>query len=748
MISNKNFFSWCLFLALFGVQVPLSHAADAVDCPELVQKVFKSVSLKSKILDESGKLLEKYKGMEGYARFAEEHGGAGIESNMKSVFTDASAVLGEKIFKNLNWEQFSRTVKDFRAFRGKILDENGKPLEKYLGMEGYAKFAEEHGGAGIESNMKSVFTDASAVLGEKIFKNLNWQQFSRTVEVFRAFRGKILDESGKPLEKYLGMEGYAQFAKEHGGADVKSNMQSVFQDASAVLGKTTFELLNWHAFSKTVEVFRAFRGKILDENGKPLEKYLGMEGYAQFAVDYVGAGIESNMGSVFQDASAVLGEKIFKSLNWQQFSRTVEDFRAFRGRILDENGNPLEKYLGMEGYAQFSVDYGGAGVKSNMKSVFADASAVLGEETFKLLNWQQFSRTVEVFRAFRGKILDENGRPLEKYLGMEGYARFAIDYVGAGVKSNMRSVFQDASAVLGKTTFELLDWQQFSKTVEVFRAFRGKILDENGKPLKKYLGMEGYARFAKEHGGAGVKSNMRSVFQDASAVLGKTTFELLNWHAFSKTVEVFRAFRGKILDADGNPLEKYVGMEGYAQFAEDYGRAGIESNMGSVFTDASAVLGKTTFELLNWQKFSRTVEVFRAFRGKILDENGEPLEKYLGMEGYVKFAVDHGKKGRKSNMGSVFTDVSAVLGGKKEMDRLGLGWKVFQGSVSQYEDLIELFSITDTAALQGLEGQKFVADRIFKGRTILAYRNVSVLRLELLGDREAFKSLGWSRSKF
>ena len=82
------------------------------------------------------------------------------------------------------------------------------------------------------------------------------------------------------------------------------------------------------------------------------------------------------------------------------------------------------------------------------------------------------------------------------------------------------------------------------------------------------------------------------------------------------------------------------------------------------------------------------------------------------------------------------------------MDRLGLGWKKIQGSVSQYEDLIELFSITDTAALQGLEGQKFVADKIFKGGTISTYRNVSVLRLELLGDREAFKSLGWSSSKF
>ena len=284
--------------------------------------------------------------------------------------------------------------------------------------------------------------------------------------------------------------------------------------------------------------------------------------------------------------------------------------------------------------------------------------------------------------------------------------------------------------------------------MEVFRAFRGKILDENGEPFKKYLGMEGYARFANEHGGADVKSNMNLVFQDASAVLGKTTFELLNWHVFSRTVEDFRAFRGKILDENGKPLEKYLGMEGYAQFAKEHGGAGDQSNMNLVFQDASAVLGKTTFELLNWQQFSKTVEVFRAFRGKILDENGEPFKKYLGMEGYARFAKEHGGAGIESKMGSIFKDVSAVLGGKKEMDRLGLGWKKIQGSVSQYEDLIELFSTTDTAALQGLEGQKFVADKIFKGGTIPTYMNVSALRLKLLGDWEAFKSLGWSRSKF
>ena len=433
-----------------------------------------------------------------------------------------------------------------------------------------------------------------------------------------------------------------------------------------------------------------------------------------------------------------LTQKVFKSV-------------SFKSKILDENGKPLEKYLGMEGYARFAEEHGGAGIESNMKSVFTDASAVLGEEIFKSLNWHVFSRTVEVFRAFRGKILDADGNPLERYLGMEGYARFAKEHGGAGDQSNMQSVFTDASAVLGEETFKLLNWQQFSRTVEDFRAFRGKILDKNGRLLKKYKGMEGYARFAKEHGGAGDQSNMQSVFTDASAVLGEETFKLLNWQQFSRTVEDFRAFRGKILDKNGRPLKKYKGMEGYARFAEEHGGADAKSNMRSVFTDASAVLGEEIFKSLNWQQFSKTVEVFRAFRGKILDKNGRPLKKYKGMEGYARFAKEHGEAGIESNMGSIFKDASAVLGGKKEMDRLGLGWKGVQGSVSQYESLNEFFfnlKESDLEKILGQEGQKYVAREIYKGNTLRTYRNVSALRLELLGDWEAFKSLGWSKSKF
>ena len=743
-------FLLCFFVLFFGVQGPFfhTHATEAVDCPNLAQKVFRNTSLKAKILDADGIPLEKYKGMEGYARFARDHGGAGTKSNMHSVFTNVSAILDEEAFKSLEWQQFSKTVEDFFAYPSKILDADGKPLEKYKGMEGYARFTQDHGGAGTKSNMHSVFVNVSAVLDEEAFKSLSWQKFSKNVEEFFAFKGKILNADGKPFEKYKGMEGYARFAQDYGGAGRKSYMRSVFKNASAVLDKETFESLGWQQFQKTVDEFFAFRGKILDAEGNPFEQYLGMEGYAQFAQDHGGASTKSNMHSVFVNVSAILDEETFRSLAWQQFSKTVDEFFSYRDKILDAEGNPLEKYKGMEGYAKFSQDHGGAGTKSYMASIFQNVSAVLDKEIFESLGWQQFQKTVDEFFAFRGKILDAEGNPFEQYLGMEGYAQFAQDHGGASTKSNMHSVFANVSAILDEETFRSLAWQQFSKTVDEFFSYRDKILDTEGNPLEKYLGMKGYAQFAQDYGGADKKSYMSSVFKNISAILDKKTFELLEWQHFNKTVEEFFAYRDKILDAEGNPLEKYLDMEGYAKFTQDHGGAGIQSEMSSIFINTSAVLDKKTFERLGWQYFNKTVEEFFAYRDKILDTDGNPLEKYLGMEGYVRFAQDHGGVGKKSNMLSVFSNTSAVLGGKKEMKRLGLGWKVFRGNVAQYQALIDFFKITDRVTLQGLEGQKLVADTIFVGKTKPTYDNVSVLRVELLGDREAFTHLGWSNSNF
>ena len=57
--------------------------------------------------------------------------------------------------------------------------------------------------------------NVSSVLSESEFKKLGWQKFYGSELEFHELRGEILDESGKPKEKYIGQGGYALFAKDH-----------------------------------------------------------------------------------------------------------------------------------------------------------------------------------------------------------------------------------------------------------------------------------------------------------------------------------------------------------------------------------------------------------------------------------------------------------------------------------------------------------------------------------------------------
>ena len=162
--------------------------------------------------------------------------------------------------------------------------------------------------------------------------------------------------------------------------------------------------------------------------------------------------------------------------------------------------------------------------------------------------------------------------------------------------------------------------------------------------------------------------------------------------------------------------------------------------MLKAFMNVSSVLNESEFKELGWQEFHGSVDEFHELRGKILDESGKPREKYIGQEGYALFAKDH----YGGAMLKAFKNVSSVLGGHANMKILGLDWKQFNGKSSEYWKLFLLFKNNDPLAFQGVEGQKKVAKEIFKGDLKRTYRNVSSLRVHLLGSWEAFKDLGWS----
>ena len=129
---------------------------------------------------------------------------------------------------------------------------------------------------------------------------------------FHELRGKILDESGKLREKYIGQEGYALFAKDH----YKGAMLKAFMNVSSVLSESEFKELGWQEFIGSVDEFRELMGQILDESGKLREKYIGQEGYALFAKDHY----DRAMLKAFKNVSSVLSESEFKELGWQAVS--------------------------------------------------------------------------------------------------------------------------------------------------------------------------------------------------------------------------------------------------------------------------------------------------------------------------------------------------------------------------------------------------------------------------------------------
>ena len=271
-----------------------------------------------------------------------------------------------------------------------------------------------------------------------------------------------------------------------------------------------------------------------------------------------------------------------------------------------------------------------------------------------------------------------------------------------------------------------------SWTEEACRSVFSEISEKlSGVDINQYKGKEGYVRFVEELEGT---KSMDYVFHEVSKVLGRAKMKGLQWQKFRGTSEDFKNLK-ELLSLD--VIEKYKGMLGYASFVEKY----FEADMQKAYLNVSAVLGGASrlMKQLDWQQYQGSVSDFNKLREKILNEDGSIREEYKGSDGYAHFA----KKYFEGNMQKAYQNVSAVLGGVREMRRLKLGWKIFEGTTDQFKDLKDLFKNNKREELKGEKGQSRVAREIFKGNKKRAYNMVSALREELLGSVEAFDELNW-----
>ena len=276
------------------------------------------------------------------------------------------------------------------------------------------------------------------------------------------------------------------------------------------------------------------------------------------------------------------------------------------------------------------------------------------------------------------------------------------------------------------------------------------VLDDNGQPREEFLGLEGFLLFAENHNPRGF--NMETLYDHVKEALGERNFERMGWKKFYGSPTDFHRLRGKLLLENGNVNPEYIGMEGYIRHAREesilkIGKNDIpESHVGmqKPFMNASAALGET-FPQLGWQQYQGFLSDLLLTQERIFLEDGRVRPNFVDMNGYALYAETY----HRSDMSKAFTNVSAAVGGKKEMTRRGIIWKKFRGATPQYRRLLSLFKEAEMEMLLGQEGQRFVANTIFKSNTVRTYDNVSVLRRKLLEeDPEAFTRLGWVRESF
>ena len=241
---------------------------------------------RSRILDEKGNVRKEYQGQEGYIRYADEfYGGERKEfGDMFKAYKNVSAVLSELEKKNLNWQIYYGTTKEFQEERIRVLDEKGNVKKEYRDPEGYIRYADEfYGGERKEfGNMHKAHRNVSAVLSESEKENLNWKQYQGTTKEFREERSRILDEKGDVRKEYQDSEGYALYVDEFYGGERKEfgAMQKPYQNVSAVLSKEEMKDLGWKVFFGNTGQFRALF-EFFKNHG--FENYKGSEGQKKLA---------------------------------------------------------------------------------------------------------------------------------------------------------------------------------------------------------------------------------------------------------------------------------------------------------------------------------------------------------------------------------------------------------------------------------------------------------------------------------
>ena len=224
---------------------------------------------------------------------------------------------------------------------------------------------------------------------------------------------------------------------------------------------------------------------------------------------------------------------------------------------------------------------------------------------------------------------------------------------------------------------------------------------------------------------------METVFERVSKALGED-FESLNWKKFYGNTSKFKSLKPEILDEAIQLKEEYIGMEGYIRFSEEH----YKGSMYRAFGNVSAVLDKSTFQKLGWQKFPGSVSEYKSLELRILDEAGQLKEKYMGMEGCALFSGEY----YEGDMSKAFLSVSARLD-KTQFENLK--WQHFHGHASEFESLRS--GILDKKGRlkrkhMGMDGYAHFSREYYEGDMSKTFINASATL-----SKAQFRELGWQQ---
>ncbi len=476
-------------------------------------------NIQKNFLDEYGMVRKEFIGLNGQIHCADKY----FNGYMIKTFINISAVFGAKKVKEIGWKFFNGTTKDVRHIQNTLLDTNGHIVKDYIGMSGFALFAEFY----FNNNMSKTFRNVKVVIGVNKFKDLKWKIFMGTTKDFDTTYNIVVDNDGNIKKEAIGSDGLAHIAKEH----FSGSIGATYTNISAVLDKHIFHQLKWTAVNGHTKNYQIIKNVINSFNSVSMfiKKYKDMDGFVHLANQYFNGNLNITYNMVF----LILQKKQFKKLAWQYNRANIKNHNLIRENIFDKNGHIREEFIGSKGYSAFADLY----TNGYMIRAFIVLTNILGSRKAveEQLKWKEYlGNTTHKFKIQQKLFKDETHilQFIKQYAGREGHIAYADKYH----EGNLRRAKESVQYFLNKEHIQQLKWKKFLGNTEQLKSL---INDFKQYYPHRWQGISNQKRIADKIFNGYLHTTYRSVLSAREYLFDSDTntfinFKALNWSPTKK----------------------------------------------------------------------------------------------------------------------------------------------------------------------------------------------------------------------